>query len=173
VRGKIALVGMLIVAGGLAIFGWWWRYEQANQASEFWGRNHIQTLLNPGTTEVFFITKPDESSEHERISFRNQAWQLGTPRVLTQARGFLHARHSLTQDVSFDWERATDQLTPHWQMGVRLSHAGQTTTLLFDFDQQLLGVLELDKIVSLSPHTSTGWQSYLQRITASHPQKNP
>jgi hypothetical protein len=167
VRGKIAILGILIVTGALAGFGWWWRYEQSNQATEFWG-DAAPRLHSPDKAVAFALHASSENSENDDlpggnpIIFGGRTWQTGAWIDIT-AKGFLHARHSLTQDVSFDWSRSPDALSPQWKMGVQFTRGGQTTTLLFDFEQRLLGIMEANKVVALAPHTSTGWQSYLQR----------
>lgn len=166
------------MTGALAGFGWWWRYEQANEASEFWGHDSIQALILPDKADAFGLQASSENSPkvdgstNAPITFGSQTWQTGAWIDITKAKGFLHARHSLTQDVSFDWSRSPEALVPQWQMGVQFTRAGRTTTLLFDFEQRLLGLVEANKVVALAPHTSSGWQSYLER-TAKPPANQP
>jgi hypothetical protein len=171
VTGKLAIIGMLSVAGCLALFGWWWRYEQANQASAWWGNQHIHAILTPESATAFRVhpLKADEASADSTELFEFQKVKLEgeKPVEITNARGFLHARHSLTQDISFEWSGTTDAeaspSVPRWEYGLRLLHGNKPTTLLFDFEQRWLGIVEAQKRIRLVEHTNRGWQSYLQR----------
>jgi hypothetical protein len=168
---------MLLVAATLSGFAWWWRWTQADDATRFWGAAHIDSLLSPERVEAFRLVPTPQKNEPtsreaaaedgEVLAVAKRSYLLQQKQDITTARGLLNARHSLSQDASFDWSRlrtqAADPAAGSYVAGIRLHRAGRTTTLLFDFEQRLLAVAEDEVAIFLAVPTNRGWQTYFER----------
>lgn len=95
----LALVAMAVLLG---VVSWWYRYEAAHRASQFWGPEASRLIAESRGFEVLV-----ESSDGKRETVD-----------LSNARGQAHLRHALLSDRNYAWETPlTDSAIPwHWRL---------------------------------------------------------
>ena len=166
----------------MALFGWWWNYASGQRSLDFWGESGALTIRDATSVELFQLRpvptnlKPDEYppviliQEPSSVSplvgtqgGRNSVYIEGNPKDVTQAPGLIHARHSLLVDAGFAWTREPVANQARWSYGARFTDSSGVVTIVFDFPSRRLYYLEERKIVSLSPKTVEGWQTYFRR----------
>jgi hypothetical protein len=158
-RGKLLILLILSIALSAAGFAWWWNYQRAARARQFWGPS-AATIRFATQVEAFQIDLPEEPSEPDEL-----LRYAGPMTDITGAPGLLNAATSLMSDDGFDW--STDPFTPppsdEWYLGVRFSRESESLTLQFSKRSNAMLIAERGQAVMLSPKTAAGWKSYLAR----------
>lgn len=164
-RGKLVIVGMLLVALAAAGFAWWWNYQRAARARAFWGPAAATIRSSTEVTALVLCETGSESGTP--ILWAGQELPVCRTAAISDARGMLHARTSLLVDESFDWTApgGIGGDAPAWSHAVRFATSTSTVTLLFDFERRKLAWAESGQSVDLTPKTAKGWQDYLEKRT--------
>jgi hypothetical protein len=148
-RGKIAIVVMLALAVAAAGYAWRQNYRRSVRARAFWG-DQAATIRFARKIEAFRVAGRGEHTDVTDIS---------------HAPGLLNARTALMSDDAFDWsvEPFTPKPSAEWGFGARFVHDGDTVTLLFSEQNDLMLVDERGQAMKLDPKTSAGWRNYLKK----------
>ena len=177
-RGKIVVSFILLVALGLAVFAWYWRWQQGHRAAEFWGAQTSQLIRGARQTELLVLEPADEqvdpldaaAAETEEalpvLSINGQRYQVAATYDLASTPGLIHARHSLTEDASFHWDQSVDACDENWTHAMRLAQDGRSTVLVFDFRCKKIYDLEQGKTISVLPRIAEGFERIVERAEA-------
>jgi hypothetical protein len=106
-----------------------------------WGREAAVLFVNAPRAELWRLeTPPETPSEAELVTADGQRFRVAEKVDVSQARGFLHLRHSLLSDHSFDWSADTSG-SKNWRYAVRFVDGDRIATLLVsdDFRYAMLG----------------------------------
>src|SRR5687768_13242365 len=96
---------MLGIAAALAGFGLWWNVSSGKRTLDFWGREAGARIIDPdATVELLWLQPAADSARQERLVIGGRSFAAVKAADVTGARGLVHARHSLLEDASFDWE---------------------------------------------------------------------
>src|SRR4051812_13324226 len=115
-RGWIAVLTMVGLALAAATFAWWWNYERGHRALAFYGAD-AATLIRTAPTVELFVSAPLET----RPAGGEASHETGATRQLdiSHAPGLIHARTSLLDDASYDWDAAPKSSTSGERASVR------------------------------------------------------
>lgn len=160
-RGKITIVTILLVAIALAIFAWWWRATGQVRMRAFWGQTAQQVIHSP-TKVVVFRFEPAFSNVDD-LGHRLSATAPHERADLSRAPGLIHAKHSLLEEASYDWDRPADVGDAMWEYAVRFERGAEQVTLLFDLAHSQVYYVEARRAASLIEDTSHDWRDYLAR----------
>jgi|GEM_PF-1715714 len=178
-RGKFVVAAILAVALGLAVFAWYWRWQQGHKAAEFWGAEASELIRAARQTELLVLEPQDEpkseSGEVETvmttvgsdIAVEGKRYRVTATVELNNSPGLIHARHSLTEDASFVWHPPTDDCESEWTHAMRLSQNDNAAVLVFDFRCRRIHVVEQNKSIFVVPRIADGFQRIFERAIAS------
>ena len=161
-RGKLTIIAILIVALTTACFAWWWRATSQQRIREFWGPSALQAINFARQVEAFKLAKVDGT----QMTLSERVQQVPPDEFvdISQAPGLIHAKHSLVEEASFDWESPPDSIRDrNWSYGVRFHNGAEVVTVLFDFERRALAHVEANKSLTMIEKTSNDWKGYLDR----------
>ncbi len=101
--GKILVLALVGIALLLGVTSWWYRYEAAHRASQFWGPV-ASRLIAQG--EGFEAITQDAAGNETRTD-------------LGSARGQAHLRHAFMSDSNFAWDKPVDAAAIEWRWTLR------------------------------------------------------
>ncbi len=121
---------------GFAMAGgaWWYNYQQSRLAAEFWGRQNASLLVGNSEVTLLELGEPDAAGVAKRETVREID--------LTDKKGLVHLRHSLTYDANFVWEKRRHEPLGDgdaWTYAMRFSRGNAKLEVLFASDFQQLG----------------------------------
>jgi len=160
--GKLVVLSIFAVALLMAAFAWWWNRQQGRRALEFWGKDSALAIRDGKKVELLRL-RPKNGRLVDL-----EAFEIVETKDISQAQGLIHARHSLLQDASFDWdakpashsqfETKTDVLA------VRFTRQDVSTTIVFiDLPSGRIFHSESGREIILNPKTCSGWQLFISR----------
>lgn len=126
VEGKWLVLATFAIGLAMAGGAWWYQYNQARRSAEYWGHSAASLLVGNSTVKLVELGDPSDDG----VAGRVVAGRAVVREVdLTQAKGLVHLRHSLTYDDNFDWERR--ELVPltadeDWAFALVFSRTGGT-----------------------------------------------
>jgi len=141
----LSLVSLAFLFG---VLSWWYRYEAAHQASQFWG---------PGASRLITESKNLEAIDLEPDSGNALGDQLlaGAWTDLSQARGQAHLRHAFLSDRNFSWDKPLDASTTSWRWCLHFYEGKLDAYVLLSEDLEVIGKFtpEADSVTA-SPRES-------------------
>lgn len=156
VEGKWLVLATFAIGLAMAGGAWWYQYNQARRSAEFWGHSAASLLVGNSTVKLVELGEAgDEPADGDDSSeTRVAGWAVVREVDLTQAKGLVHLRHSLSYDDNFDWERrALEPLAADGDWAFALvfsksdgSQGDQDLVVLFPRDFTRMGrVVEFDR----------------------------
>lgn len=124
---------VLLVVVGLGVLGagggWWYRHRLQRRPLELWGAQAAGLMVHAPDVEVCLLEPATDDGIANAIRADGKTYQ--TTGCLSGARlpGFLHLRHSLVNDHSFDWNDVT-AADSDWRYAIRFHDGGRTATVL-------------------------------------------
>lgn len=149
---------LVISLGALALLlgavSWWYRYEAAHRASQFWGPEVSRLIA-------------------ESEGFEAQAWgpasgpDAGESTDLSHARGQAHLRHALMSDRNYVWSELPNPEEITWHWGLRFYEGDREATVWLSEDLAVIGRSnsETEAIVAYSCQPMTAsLEQYFQEL---------
>ena len=159
--GKLVVLSIFIVAIAMAIFGLWWNWGLSHRSLDFWGKEGGLAIRDGERIEPLRL-RPKTGR-----SINLEGFDIVETKDVSKAPGVLHARHSLLQDASFDWNAPPGGLHEYGTrdlFAVRFSHQDAVTTILFiDSSFERIFHAENGEEVTLSPKARDGWKLFIRR----------
>ena len=173
-------MGKPVALGAAASSAWYYQYQQGQQVLAHWGVEHAGRIRLAPRCKLLKLDKASVTDE-TRTDAAGAAEMAGTSmgryleiggvnfpirweRDLTGAPGFVHARHALIQDASYDWGNAT-AATNDWDYAIFFQDDGGTTILAFDLEHAVVANAEdLRQRASIAP-TINGFRSYFAELS--------
>lgn len=114
-----AMVGLAVLLG---LFSWWYRYEAAHRASQFWGPTASRLIA-------------------ESAGFEATAYPAAGAEVtdLSHVRGQAHLRHALLSDGNYLWDQPVTADEVDWRWRLRFYEAGREARVLLASDLKTIG----------------------------------
>ena len=151
----VVTLGCLALALGAA--SWWYRFESAHRATQFWGSEAAALIVVPGQVEALILQPQNGRTEGEKLP------QLDDHLIVSQtdlsdARGLVHLRHALVTDTNYLWNETAIAPVP-WRWALRFQEADDSVLVLFSADLATLGKLTSDSptvdVISCQPMAET------------------
>ncbi len=141
-KGKYIVVSLAILALAMATFGWWVRMQQSRRVLELWGDDGTVLLRKAPVVQLYFyeVAPPegDGKQEWDAVEVEGESYHAYGPIDLVGQPGFMHARHTLLEDVSYHWDgQAASQL--NWKFGLKFVDGDESIQLYFDPEQKVVG----------------------------------
>jgi hypothetical protein len=151
VEGKYVLLVVFFL--GLAGAGGGWLYHQRLQRRPLalWGSEAANLILRAPDVEFCRLKRASEGALSSQVIATNrETFETTDCHDAARIRGFLHLRHSLLNDFSFDWSDAATG-KHDWQYVVRFRDGDQTATLLISADFNYVMLVEREATISVMP----------------------
>jgi hypothetical protein len=173
--GKLAVVGILLLAVGLAGFAWWWNWQRTVKCREFYGGEGAHLIRTATQIDGLELSEHLSGAEpSEELKIGADLFSVASRKDLSKAHGLIHARTALLDDGSYRWDdQTTGDCQPKLLYAVRFREGERQVTLVFDFGCPDVWIVETQRQATLAPKIAEGWQSFLQRQMASEPVKSP
>lgn len=118
----LALTGLALLLG---VVSWWYRYETARRASQFWGPQASRLIA--------------ESEGFEAIRIGSDGPIETQVTDLSEARGQAHLRHAFLSDSNYVWETQLNHAEIKWYWSLRFYEGKQQTDLLLSENLDVIG----------------------------------
>ncbi|MEM8947116.1 MAG: hypothetical protein AAGD11_18225 [Planctomycetota bacterium] len=118
----LVLIFAAVVLGGVS---WWYRYEAAHRASQFWGSEASRLIAE---SEGFDAIVFQPCTEEELAGLGLDS--IGRTIALHDARGQAHLRHAFLSDRNYLWDDPHDPESTRWRLCLRFSEGGSATHIL-------------------------------------------
>jgi hypothetical protein len=162
--GKLAVVGIVLLAVGMAGFSWWWNWQRTQRCRDFYGGEGANLIRTATHVEGQTLSGFYDDESKDQIEVGSHALEVVGRKDLSQVQGLIHARTALLDDSSYLWnDPTTGDCQPLILYAVRFRDGDQMTTLAFDFGCRQVWVVETQKHVTLAPKIAGGWESFLKR----------
>lgn len=125
----LALVSLAFLLG---ITSWWYRYEAAHRASQFWGPEASQLIAESENLEA--ITLNSDSGEGLATQF-----SAGKMTDLSHARGQAHLRHAFLSDSNYVWDSPLDAAAIKWRWCLRFFEGDGQALVMLSEDLKSIG----------------------------------
>ena len=134
VAGKFIVLGTFALGFLMAGGAWWYHYTESRRAAEFWGADAVALLV--GSSDVTLLELGEPSTEGVVGRAAKQKFDL------TEKKGLVHLRHSLTYDADFAWDqRRREPLADgaDWTFAMRFNKGQRELVVLFTRDFARIG----------------------------------
>jgi hypothetical protein len=159
--GKLVVLSIFVIALLMAAFAWWWNRQQGWRALEFWGKDSALAIRDGKKVELLQL-RPKNGRLVDL-----EAFDIVETKDISQAQGLIHARHSLLQDASFDWNIKAvgiSQTEPRDLFAVRFTRQDVITTIVFlDLSGGWIFHSESGREIVLNDKARSGWQTFISR----------
>ena len=156
IDGKLAILIVVILGVSGAAGGWWYQQNQQRRPLERWGRDAAQLFLKAPRVELLRLTPaaPTASLRIDVVTADGERFHATDRINVSQAPGFLHLRHSLVSDNSFDWSTAEKASRATWRYALHFVDGDHAATLLIADDYHTAMLAETGAQVSIGPLAS-------------------
>ncbi len=136
---------LVIAIGGLALalgaVSWWYRFESAHRATQFWGAEAAELIEEPSEVlglKLESVPEENEVPEDAGIEFDHRHYATLLQIDLTEARGMVHLRHALMTDSSYLWMKRP-KVPSTWRWMLKFSQGDHYVLVLLSDDLATLG----------------------------------
>ncbi|HVX16100.1 MAG TPA: hypothetical protein VHC22_33250 [Pirellulales bacterium] len=134
----LAVFGLgLAGAGG----GWWYQHSLQRHPLQLWGGDAARLILRANNAELCRLGRAVELVPPGAIVAEGEPYRVDKCVDAARIPGFLHLRHSLVNDYSFDWNDA-DTVGHDWGFALRFREGEQSATVLLSADFQYALLVE-------------------------------
>ena len=130
----LVLVGFAVLLGTVS---WWYRYEAAHRASQFWGPEASRLIAESKGFEAIVIDGQSDASLETQLSTSPRP-----AKDLSRVRGQAHLRHALMSDRNYLWDDPVDGASTAWRLGLRFYENDLETFVLLTEDFEAIGKYE-------------------------------
>jgi hypothetical protein len=137
---------------------WWYRYQSAHRATQFWGPASAELIVEPGQVEALTLQHAAQPQSGQGLPQLGNEYAVTARQDLTKARGTVHLRHALASDSNYVWDQPA--ATPaKWRWALRFHDADRELLVLFTSDLATLGKATADspsvEAISCEPMAET------------------
>jgi hypothetical protein len=153
IDGKFALLAVVVLGVAGAVGGWWYQQSLQHRPLKLWGHDAARLFLQAPQVELWRLEPVAKmaSLAPDFVAANGDAFRIRERVDVSKARGFLHLRHSLVSDHSFDWSAETSSGPRTWRYALRFSDGDRVATLLVSDDFHDAMLAETGAEASISP----------------------
>ncbi|MEX2175960.1 MAG: hypothetical protein WD872_16480 [Pirellulaceae bacterium] len=171
-RGKLVVLSIFAVALVAASFAWWWNYNRGRKALEFYGPQAARLIRTAPTVEILVpIEWGDPAANNGDVDggvIPDIGYSIRRRIDVSQAPGLIHARTSLLDDASYQWN--ADQREQVFTYFVRFADGADEVVIAFSEPDGWVMQLDSDTSSSNDPSsrvlakkTAAGWRAFILR----------
>jgi hypothetical protein len=153
VEGKYVLLAVLAIGIAGAGGGWWYHQSLQRRPLKLWGRDAARLILQAPDVEFCQLQPAADQSQPATIFIDEKSYEVHGCRNVARRPGFLHLRHSLMNDYSFDWSDSPVRLM-RCKYLLRFRDGEKTATLAVADDYEYAKLLETGATGSIRPIAS-------------------
>lgn len=157
--GKLVVVGMLLVAVLAGAFAWWWNYDRGRRAMAFYGPDAAKLIRTAPVVEL--LTVESGVTAPQSLDGRGRGRTIDVSR----AAGLVHARASLLDDASYDWDAPASQGSSD-PMLVRFTNGNDEALVYLYLDERTVVASPSGRSALLVRKTADGWRQFIERNLA-------
>lgn len=148
IDGKLALLVVLGLGVAGAAGGWWYQQGLQRRPIRLWGYEAATLFISAPHVELWRLEPGAEAAD---VMIADGEGFRAVEKVdVSQAHGFLHLRHSLLSDPSFDWSSENSR-PKGWRFALRFSDGSRIAMLLISEDFQHAMLAETRAEASIAP----------------------
>jgi hypothetical protein len=136
---------LVIAIGGLALalgaVSWWYRFETAHRATQFWGPEAAGLIEERSEVlglKIELFPEGDKVTADAEIELEHRNKAIMLQKDLTDARGMVHLRHALLTDSNYLWIKRPDA-PPRWRWALKFQQHDRYMFVLLSEDFATLG----------------------------------
>jgi len=156
---------LVVAIGGLAlalgVVSWWYRFESAHRATQFWGPAAAELIAERSDVlglKLELAPEPvDGVPSGDWISLSPHDYETPLRKDLTDAPGMVHLRHALLTDSNYLWMKRPE-VPDTWRWVLRFSQGDRYVLILLSDDLARLGKSMNSspiEMISCQPMTAT------------------
>lgn len=140
--GTKLVVGLCGLALALGVIAWWYRFETAHRATQFWGSTAAELITESSHVlglKLKLASGPvDRDPNGGAVALSSREYETPIRKDLTDARGMVHLRHALLSDSNYLWSE--HPLAPDkWRWMLKFSQGDRYVRVLLNEDFVILG----------------------------------
>lgn len=153
IDGKLALVVVVLLGVSGAAGGWWYQQQQQRRPLQLWGNEAAQLFLRAPQVELWRLTPVARiaSLRLDVVTAKGERFHATDRIDVSHAPGFLHLRHSLVGDNSFDWSAPEVSPRTTWTYALHFVDGDRSATLLISDDCHQAMLAETGARASIAP----------------------
>lgn len=164
-RGKLVILAIFAVALAATALAVWFQYEQGRRALQFWGRDNALLISYAPDVELLRVAVADANTPAtlETLKIDGRLVAVTEVRKVSHAPGFLHARHALIEDASFNWDQSRGDCTPHWDYVLRFTDGDRQALVALDCGCMRVRLVGSEREASVVTGTNDGLRKVFTR----------
>ena len=159
VNGKLVTIAILTVALAAAAFAWWFQFTRGRRALEYWGGERAAVIRHGDNAELAPLLLPESEPSplgSSVLTIDGMQYGVGDKVPLDRAPGFIHARHALIDDGSYQWEKSPPT-SRVWTHALTFSDdAHRTVTVVVSLESGVLRPLDSERTLVMSAKLQQG-----------------
>ncbi len=132
--GSKLVVALASLALALGAISWWYRYQAAHRATEFWGAHAAQLIARSDRVEVQKLDPPAGD-----LCSGERSLPVGASVDLSQAHGMAHLRYALMCDRNYVWDESVDPNSIEWRWLLKFDDSDGHLRLFLSSDLTVIG----------------------------------
>ena len=160
-RGKLVILFIFGLSTAMGVYAWWHNFQQGRRCLALWGSDAATLIRFAPQVEILELAPPaSDASDQPTLQFSEQTFSIVHAKDITAVRGLIHARQSLIEDATFDWNASSRASGRHedWQYAMRFTAADRTATLVFDRAGSHVRLIPLEREGVLRPERAQAFQ---------------
>jgi len=151
IDGKLALLVVMFLGVAGAAGGWWYQRGLQRRPILLWRHEAADLFVNAPHAELWRLEPQSGTTPtSDVVTAGGKAFRAVKKVDVSEARGFLHLRHSLLSDPSFDWSADTSG-PKNWRYALRFVEGDRVATLLISDDYEHAMLSETSAEASIVP----------------------
>lgn len=150
IDGKYALLVVIALGVAGAGGGWWYQHNLQRHSLELWGHDAARLMLNAPEVDLCTLEQTSGTSLSTKIVIEGQSYVTEDCGSVAGRRGFVHLRHSLLNDYSFDWPDPAAG-AKRWRYLLRFRDGEKTARLVLADDFHYAMLLETGATACIKP----------------------
>ncbi len=164
-RGKVAIVGIFLVALAAAAFAWWFQLGLRRYTQAFYGNTAGMRIARAPRVELLWIAKENLAGDAEPLSIDGEPRYIIAAQDVSKAPGLIHARAALLNDGAYLWQ-VTATPAAEWKHAIRFGDSSGESVLLFNLDLRQVRRLDSARPAVLGEKLAGGLKTFFEEHRA-------
>jgi hypothetical protein len=152
---KLLIIAIVAVGVAAGLFAWQHQYRRGAQVMELWGKDNTYRIRLAEDCELLRLARSSTDTT-DTLPIEGEDWQIVRREDISQARGWVHARQALIQDVSYRWDSpdGAPATGAQWEVAIIFRDPKkneQTTTLAIDLNSGAVCDIQTRRRGNVSP----------------------
>jgi len=157
--GKLLTLGLIAIAIAAAAFAWWFQFSRGRRALAYWGGADA-AVIRHGERAALLVIGPE--GKGAKLDIGGAEYEITRVVPLDNAPGFVHARHALIDDASYQWDAAPPQSVT-WTHALQFEDArGRTVTVAISLTDGVLLPLTSNHPLTMSETLQSGLKDFFE-----------